>query len=123
MIVITSKKLRTDGNTASNAQVNQTTSSTGITRYELGGPVAPLPGDNSRPSESIYRKWPAIMFKWDWSKYNEETKNAILPPATLKLNDMLVYENTIDRFILKPVPVISKKPVFGSDKQGTTELQ
>ena len=65
MIAITSKKLKIDGHTASHAQVSQTTSSAGIARYELGGPVDLLPGDNSRPSESVYRRWPAIMFKWD----------------------------------------------------------
>ena len=63
MIAITSKKLKIDGHTVSHAQVSQTTSSAEIARYELDSSVDLLSGDNSCSSESVYCKWPAIMFK------------------------------------------------------------
>ena len=92
MIAIISKKLKIDDHTVSHAQVSQITSSAEIARYELDSSVSVLSDNNSHSSESVYCKWSAIMFKWNWSKYNEETKIAILSSAILKLNNMLMYE-------------------------------
>ena len=92
MIAIILKKLKIDDHTASHAQVSQITSSAEVARYELDSSVNLFSDDNSCSSESVYCKWSAIMFKWDWSKYNEETKIAILSSVTLKLNNILMYE-------------------------------